>query len=143
VDVQGVPVSPTSSVNLQVVSQSIVCNAEVRGVGFISARMSDCLASGTEINKTLMPEPVPYRDRRIQSGTGILRYRTELQDARMQMPVASASMPMHSYVGYSTVVQYNFSCAIFTLKTRGWGEAKSSCTAVLYSCHPQSCYHTY
>jgi hypothetical protein len=32
-----------------------------------------------------------------QSGTGMLRYRTEIQDAGMPMPAASTSMPMPSY----------------------------------------------
>ncbi len=32
-----------------------------------------------------------------QSGTGMLKYRTEMTDARLPMPVASASMPMPSY----------------------------------------------
>jgi hypothetical protein len=33
-----------------------------------------------------------------QSGTGMLRYWTELPDAGMSMPGASVSMPMPSYV---------------------------------------------
>ncbi len=34
------------------------------------------------------------------SGTGMLRYRTEMLDAGIPMPAASASMPMPSYVNY-------------------------------------------
>ncbi len=33
-----------------------------------------------------------------QSGTGMLRYRTEIMDAGIPMPVASASMTMPNYV---------------------------------------------
>jgi hypothetical protein len=47
----------------------------------------------------LLPEPVRYRNKGTQSGTGMLRYRTEIQDAGMPMQVASTSMPMPSY-GY-------------------------------------------
>ncbi len=43
--------------------------------------------SGTGMNKKIpMPEPVRYRNKATQSGTGILRYRTEIQDAGMPMP---------------------------------------------------------
>jgi hypothetical protein len=62
--------------------------------------MSDCPASnqsGTGMTKTPMPEPVRYRDKRIQSGTGMLLYRTKIHDAGMPMPAASASMSMTSY----------------------------------------------
>ncbi len=45
---------------------------------FINAGMPDCLASD-------------------QSGTGMIRYRTEIQDVGMPMPPASALMPMPSY----------------------------------------------
>ena len=45
----------------------------------------------------LMPEPVQYRNKRTQSGTGMLRYRTEKLDARMPMPAALPTMPMPSY----------------------------------------------
>jgi hypothetical protein len=44
-----------------------------------------------------MPEPVRYRNKGTHSGTGMLRYRTEIQDAGMPMPAASTSMPMPSY----------------------------------------------
>jgi hypothetical protein len=33
-----------------------------------------------------MPEPVRYRNEGIQFGTGMLPYRTEIQDAGMPMP---------------------------------------------------------
>jgi hypothetical protein len=42
-------------------------------------------------------EPVRYRDKRTQSDTGMLLYLTEIQDAGMPMPAASASLPMPSY----------------------------------------------
>jgi len=45
----------------------------------------------------LMPEPFRYRNKGTQSGTGMLRYRTEMQDAGMPKPAASTSMPMPSY----------------------------------------------
>ncbi len=61
---------------------------------FINAGMSDC---PEWIKITPMPESVQYRDMRTQSGTGMLRYRTEIQDARMSMQAASASMPVPSY----------------------------------------------
>jgi hypothetical protein len=35
-----------------------------------------------------------------QSGIGMLRYRTEMLDAEIPMPAASASMPMPSYAGF-------------------------------------------
>jgi hypothetical protein len=68
----------------------------------------------------LFPPPaVRYGDKRIQSGTGMLRYRTEKQEGGKQMPVAIGTT------------------AIFTLKARGWGgEAMipmNSCTAVYCS----------
>jgi hypothetical protein len=44
--------------------------------------MPDCLA----------PCQYRYRNKETQSGTGILRYRTETSDAGMPMPVASTSM---------------------------------------------------
>jgi len=63
--------------------------------------MSNCPASnqsGTGMNKNAgAREPVRYRDKRTQSGTGMLLYRTEIQDAGMPMPAASASLPMPSY----------------------------------------------
>ncbi len=49
---------------------------------FLHAGMSDCPAPsqcGTGMNKYLMPEPVRYRNKGTQSGTGMLRYRTEIQ----------------------------------------------------------------
>jgi hypothetical protein len=44
-----------------------------------------------------MTEPVRYRNKGSQSGTGMLWYRTEIQDAGMLMPAASTLMPMPSY----------------------------------------------
>jgi hypothetical protein len=60
----------------------------------INAGMSDC---PEWIKITPMPESVQYRDKRTQSGTGKLRYRTEIQDAGMSIQAASASMPVPSY----------------------------------------------
>jgi hypothetical protein len=42
-----------------------------------------------------MPEPVLDWNKRIQSGTGMLRYRNVMPDAGM--PMASTSMSMPSY----------------------------------------------
>jgi hypothetical protein len=59
--------------------------------------MSGCPASGqsgTGVNKNSDAET---GIRVIRSGTGMLRYRTEIQDAKMPMPAASTSMPMPSY----------------------------------------------
>ncbi len=39
-----------------------------------------------------------------QSGTGMLRYRTEMLDAGIPMPAPSASMPMHSYANCSLLL---------------------------------------
>jgi hypothetical protein len=44
------------------------------------------------------PEPFEYRNNGTQSGTGMLPYRTEIQDAGMPMPAALTSSPMPSYV---------------------------------------------
>jgi hypothetical protein len=44
-----------------------------------------------------MPEPFQYRNKGTQSGTGMLPYRTEIQDAGMPMPAALTSMQMPSY----------------------------------------------
>jgi hypothetical protein len=45
-------------------------------------------------------EHVLYQDKGNQSGTGMLRFRTEVRDAGMPMPAASASMPMPSYENF-------------------------------------------
>jgi hypothetical protein len=50
----------------------------------------------------LMMEPVRYRIKGTQSGIGMLRYRTEIQDAGIPMPAASNSRPMPSY-GNNTI----------------------------------------
>jgi hypothetical protein len=47
-----------------------------------------------------MLDPARYRNKETQFGTGMLRYRTEMLNAGMQMPAASASMPMPSYAVY-------------------------------------------
>ncbi len=44
-----------------------------------------------------MPELVRCQNKGTQFITGMLRYRTEIQDAGMQMPEVSISMPMPSY----------------------------------------------
>jgi hypothetical protein len=63
--------------------------------------MLDCPASnqsGTGINKNADAGTSPVQDKRTHSGTGMLCYRTEIQDAGMPMPAASASIPMPSNV---------------------------------------------
>jgi hypothetical protein len=58
---------------------------------FLNVGMSDCPASsksGTGMNKNF--------------DAGMLRYRTEIQDAGMLMPAALTSMPMPSYGMYRT-----------------------------------------
>jgi hypothetical protein len=45
----------------------------------------------------LPPEPIRYRNKGTQFGTGMLRYRTERPDAGMLMPAASAPMPSYVY----------------------------------------------
>jgi hypothetical protein len=49
------------------------------------------------MKELLMQEPVRYRNKEIQSGTGMLRYWTEKMNAGMPMPAALTSMPMPSY----------------------------------------------
>jgi hypothetical protein len=44
-----------------------------------------------------MPEPARYRRKGTQSGTGMLRYWTEIPYAGMPMPSASATMPIPIY----------------------------------------------
>ncbi len=44
-----------------------------------------------------MPEPFRYQNKETLSGTGMLRYRTEMIDAGIPMLAASAFMPMPSY----------------------------------------------
>jgi hypothetical protein len=62
-----------------------------------------------ERRKMSMPEPVRYRKKETQSDTEILRYRTELLNAGLLMPAASASMPVPSY---GTFPAYNPSLKI-------------------------------
>jgi hypothetical protein len=84
-DVQGVSLSTTCSLNVHWVSLSPPTTA------FLNAGMSDCPASsqsGTGMNKN--------------SDARMLRYRTEIQEAGMPMPAALTSMPMPSYGMYRT-----------------------------------------
>ncbi len=82
-DVQGVFLSTNSSMNVQDVPPSL------------NAGMLDCPASGqsgiAEWTKMWMQETVRYRNKETQSGSVMLRYRTEIQDAGMPMPAASTS----------------------------------------------------
>jgi hypothetical protein len=47
--------------------------------------------------KLTMPEQVRYRTKVTQSSMFLVRYRTEIWDARMLMPALVSSMPMPSY----------------------------------------------
>jgi hypothetical protein len=44
-----------------------------------------------------MPEPIRYRNKTMQSGIFLLRYRTEMTDAGMPMPALVLRMPMPNY----------------------------------------------
>ena len=55
----------------------------------------------------LIPEPVRYENKGTLFSTGMLRYRTEIQDTGMPMPAALTSMPMASYVGYKDWHKHN------------------------------------
>ncbi len=44
-----------------------------------------------------MPGQVRYRTKKTQSGIFLVRFRTKIWDARMQMPALVSSMPMPSY----------------------------------------------
>ncbi len=71
---------------------------------FLNAGMSDCpsfIQSGIGTNKMRMPEPVRYQNKGTWSGTGMLRYRTEIQDAGM--PAASTSCPAQNAYRKPTV----------------------------------------
>jgi hypothetical protein len=55
-----------------------------QGVSLLNAGMSDCPASsqsGTGINDNADAGTSPVRNRGTQSGTGMIRYQTEIQDA--------------------------------------------------------------
>ncbi len=70
----------------------------------INAGMTDCPASdqsGTGLKNLTMPGIVRYRTKPRQSGIFLVRYRTELIDAGMPMPVLVSSMPVPSYVKQS------------------------------------------
>jgi hypothetical protein len=71
-----------------------------------------------ELTEMLMPEPARYLNKGIQSSTGMLRYRTEIQDAGIPMSAASTSMPMPSYDNsYSDMSQAPFlSCSYSRIK---------------------------
>jgi hypothetical protein len=58
-----------------------------------------------------MPEPVRYRSKGFQSGTGMLRFRTEIQVAGMPMPTASTSMPMPSYGHVTNLEHHGGACS--------------------------------
>jgi hypothetical protein len=67
---------------------------------FLIGGMSDSPVSsqpGTGMIKMPKPEPLEYWNNGTQSGTGMLPYWTEIQDAGMPMPAALTSMPMPSY----------------------------------------------
>ncbi len=50
--------------------------------------------------KLAMPEQVRYQTKLTQSGIFLVRYRTKIWDAGMQMPVLVSSMPMPSFGKY-------------------------------------------
>jgi hypothetical protein len=73
-----------------------------------------------------MPEPVRYRNKGTQFGTGMLRYRTERLDAGMPMAAASASimmaaasasasMPMPSYGSTSILSSLSYPLSLSSL----------------------------
>jgi hypothetical protein len=86
-DVQGVSISPPTI------------------KAFLNVGMSDSPTSsqsGTGMNKNY--------DAANQSGTGMLRYRSEKLDAGMPMPAASTSMPMSSYIYYVLTLLHPVCC---------------------------------
>jgi hypothetical protein len=108
-DVQDAPLSTTSSKDVQGVFLPITSIMDVQGVsqstyaGCTFLSMPECrtvrhlITPVPESLKMLTPEPVGYRDKRARSRTGMLRYRTKIQDVGILMPAASASIPMPSY----------------------------------------------
>ncbi len=60
-----------------------------------------------ELTKMPMLEPVWYLNEGTQSGTGMLQYRTEIQDAGMLMLGTSTLMPMTSYAMCSALGIFN------------------------------------
>jgi hypothetical protein len=65
----------------------------------LAAEMPDCTASGqsgTGMNKNADAGSCPVPEKGIQSGTGMLRYRTEMLDDGIPTPAALDSMPMPS-----------------------------------------------
>ncbi len=58
-----------------------------------------------ERKKMLMPELFRYRNKEAQSGTGMLRYHTEMIDAGIPMLAALALMPMPSYGNHRTLAR--------------------------------------
>ncbi len=72
---------------------------------YINVEISECrtvqhpVSPVPDWKKLTMPEQVRYRTTKTQSVIFLLRYRTKIWDARMQMPALVFSMPMPSY-GY-------------------------------------------
>jgi hypothetical protein len=53
-----------------------------------------------------MPEPVRYQNKGTYSGPGMLRFHTEVSDAGMPMPAASALMPIPSFFQIATAITW-------------------------------------
>ncbi len=88
IDVQGV--SPATAISMNLQGVSLLC------VPFYRQQYLPVIPV-LEWTKMPMLEHFRYHNKRTQSGTGMLRYRTEIQDAGMLMPAAaSISMPMPS-----------------------------------------------
>ncbi len=54
--------------------------------------------------KLTMPKPVRYRNKLMQSGIFLVRYRTKIRDAGMPMPALVSSMPMPSYANHWLII---------------------------------------
>jgi hypothetical protein len=52
--------------------------------------------------KLMMPELILYRNKAMQSGILMVRYRAEMKDAGLPMPALVFWMPMPTYVFYTT-----------------------------------------
>jgi hypothetical protein len=77
----GVPLQPPALRTCRVYPSPSLAVSTCKVYGLINAGMSDVwhpISPVSEWTKILMPEPVRYRKMRIQSGTGMLRYRTEI-----------------------------------------------------------------
>ncbi len=68
-----------------------------------------------ELIKMLMPGAVRYRNKGIQSGTGMLRYRTEMSDAGMPMPAALVSMPLPAALVSPPMPSYDRNTSLYTV----------------------------